>query len=174
MSSLINEIRGTDEYKKFKKIVAKCLSLINVERDRTEALSMHSGRTSRMLYGQKRYSPKALIDASLNDLACRSRMVEMRVQISVQIDLLHDAIKSMKHYISTQFVAELKHFGTVDVRAAFAERVLKAALAVQSEGQALIKLLDDLINDCDKSSFHLRTMMEALKLLDESKGGKVL
>lgn len=172
--SLIAEIRKDAEYQKFKKILVKVREKINVDRDRTEALSMHAGRTSRRLHGTKQYSPKSLIEASLNDLACRSRLVEVRVQCSIQIDLLHDAVKAMRHYITTEFVEDLKEYKTVGQRNALIDRVVSAALVTQSEGQALIKLLDDLINDIDKASYHLRLMIETLKLLDASKSGQVV
>jgi hypothetical protein len=171
---IIADIRQEAEYKKFKKILARTQERLNVDKDQTEALSMHAGRTSRRLYGAKQYSPKALIDASLNDLAVRSRLVEVRVQCSIQIDLLHDAIKTIKHYITTQYHTELAKFKTVGQRNALIDRVINEALTVEGGGQALIKLLDDLINDIDKSSFQLRNMLEALKLLDGSKSGQVV
>lgn len=171
---IIADIREESEYRKFKKILAKTKERLNIDKDRTEALSMHAGRTSRRLYGTKQYSPKALIDASLNDLSVRSRLVEVRVQCSIHIDLLHDAIKAIKHYITTQYHTELAKFKTVGQRNALIDRVVNEALKAEGEGQALIKLLDDLINDIDKASFQLRNMIEGLKLLAESKSGQVL
>ncbi len=171
---ILKDIRANPEYKKFKAIVLLVQEKLNIDRDRNEALSMHAGRTSRRLHGTKQYSPKSLIDASLNDLACRSRLVEVRVQCSIQIDLLHDAVKAMKHYISTEYNDEMKAYKTVAQRTAFLDRVVAASLVIESEGKALIKLLDDLINDIDKASYHLRLMIDALKLLDGSKSGQVV
>lgn len=171
---IIANIRAESEYKKFRKVVAIVQERLNVDKDRTEALSMHAGRTSRQLHGKKQYSPKALIDASLNDLSVRSRLVEIRVQCSIQIDLLHDAIKAIKHFITTQYHVELAKFKTVGERSAFLERVLATAIEIESGGQALIKLLDDLISDIDKSSYHLSHMVDGLKLLDGSKSGAVI
>ncbi len=171
---ILKDIRGNPEYKKFKKIVTLVQERINIDRDQAEALAMHAGRTSRRLHGNKQYSPKALIDASLNDLSCRARLVEVRVQCSIQIDLLHDALKAIKHYITTEYHDEMKAFKTVGQRTAFVERVVASALVIESDGKAFIKLLDDLINDVDKASYHLRLMIDALKLLDGSKGGQVV
>ena len=168
--SIIKEIRASDEYKKYKKIVLKVQDRLKVEKDRNEALSMYAGRTSRKLFGKQQYALKALIDASLNDLAVRSRLVELRVQCSIQIDLLHSATKAMKQQITTEFHEELKAYKTVGQRTAVIERCVKGALDIESEGSALIKLLDDMIGDIDKSSFQLRNMLEALKLLSEKPG----
>lgn len=168
--SLIKQIREDGEYRKFKKILEGVRERLKIEKDRNEALSLHAGRTSRKLHGKQQYSLKSLIDASLNDLAARSRLVEVRVQCSIQIDLLHDAAKAMKQHITTEFHEELKEYKTVGQRTAVIERVIKASLETESEGHALIKMLDDLIGDIDKSSFQLRNMLEALKLLAEKPG----
>jgi hypothetical protein len=168
--SIIGDIRSDPEYAKFKGILLKVRERLKVDKDRGEALSMHAGRTSRQLFGRKQYSHKSLIDASLNDLACRSRLVEIRVQCSMQIDLLHDAVKAMKNFITGKYVEELAEYKTVGQRNAVIERVVAAALVTESEGQALIKLLDNLIGDIDKASFHLRNMVETLKLLSDKPG----
>jgi hypothetical protein len=168
--SLISDIRADSEYKKFKLIVQKVRERLNIDKDRSEALSMHAGRTSRRLHGTKQYSPKSLIDASLNDLACRARLVEIRVQCSIQTDLLQDAVKAIKHYITTEFVDELAEYKTVGQRNSLIDRVVASAISTQGEAQALIKLLDDLITDIDKASYSLRLMSDALKLIMEKPG----
>lgn len=169
---LIADIRATHEYKVFKKILSRCEGATNLEKDRSEALALNSGRTSRSLHGRKAYSARALVDASLNDLSCRARLVEIRVRWSMQIDTLDAAIKAIKHFIDTEYNERMKTvFKTVGDRAAFVERVIKSAISVQSEGAAFIKVLDLLIQDCDKASFHLRTMQEGLNLMLNPKGG---
>lgn len=172
--SLIADIRAEPEYRKFKAIVLKVREQLKVERDRKEALAMHAGRTSRRLHGTKQYSPKSLIDASMNDMACRSRLVEIRVQCSLQNDILSDAIKSVNKFITTEYYTDLAKYKTVGQRNAVIDRVVTGALEVQGESTALINMLDELIKDIDKASYHLTHMLEALKLLDSSKGGKVI
>lgn len=168
--SLIQTIRDSKDYKTFKKMVLKVEEAINVDRDRNEALAMHAGRTSRKLYGRKAYSPKAIIEASLNDLSARARLVEIRVQTSSHIDLLHDAIKAMRHSINVEFAEDLSKIKTVGQRQAFVDRVVAKALNIESEGKALIALMDDLVTDIDKASYHLRVTTDALKILIDKPG----
>lgn len=168
--SLIKKIRETKDYKTFKAMVVKVSEKLDVEKDRAEALSMHAGRTSRRMHGKKQYSPKSLIDAALNDLACRSRLVELRVQASIQISLLHDAIKAMRHYITNEFDDELSEYKTVGQRSALIDRVITKALEVESNGKAIIEMMDHLIVDIDKASYHLRAMCDALKLVMDKPG----
>lgn len=168
------DIRNDSEYKKFKKIVAKVQERLHIERDQKEALAMHAGRTGRTIYGNKKYSPRALLDACMNDMACRSRLVEIRVQCSNQIDTLKEAVEAMKRYITTEYAEEMKEFKTIKAKNSFMENLMSSAMEIESEGSSLIKILDTIIEDIDKSSYHLSNMKEALVLLDSSKGGKVI
>lgn len=169
------DIRESSDFKKFRKIVTQVESRLNVEKDYEEASALHAGRTTRKLYGDKRYAPKSIIDASSNDMAARSRLVEIRVRCSRQIDVLHDACKAMKHSMLTNFSTEInKRFTTVGARTAFAETMIARALEIQHEGQSLIKVLDSLIEDIDKSGYHLSNLTDVLKLLDSRKGSGIV
>jgi hypothetical protein len=170
-----NDIRDSSDYKRFKRIVAQVETRLNIEKDYEEAQSLHAGRTSRKLYGDRRYSPKSLLDASSNDMGARSRLVEIRVRCSKQIDILHDACKAMRHSMLTNFSEQInKRFTTVGARTAFTDTMIARALEIQNEGQSLLKVLDALIEDIDKSGYHLSNMTDVLKLLESSKGGKVI
>lgn len=168
--SLIQEVRDTDQYQTFKKIFSRIREKLDFEKSRKEALSLHSSRTSRELYADKQYSLKKLMDATLKDLSFRSRMVEMRVQASIQLSTLDEALKSARRFVSTEYDEELREFSTSDQRRDFVNRILKNAVEFNAEGQALIELLDQLIKDIDQSSHQLRHLIDCLKLLDSSKG----
>jgi hypothetical protein len=172
---LKSDIRETTDYRKFKKIVQQVQSRLHIDKDLAEAQSLHVGRSSRKLYGNKQYNPKALLDANMNDMAARSRLVEIRVRCSIQIDVLHDACKAMRAFMLTNFSAEIKkRFTTVGDRTAFMDTMIASALEIEREGQSLIAVLDTLIADIDKCSYHLRAVMDALQLLSGSKAGTVI
>ena len=170
MSSLLKDIRSDESYKQFRIIFAKAQERLDLDRDLNEALSLHAGRTARKLYGDKQYSVKSLIDATLKDLSFRSRLVEIRVKASIQLSLLEEAVKSLRKYISTEYADDLKEFSTVEQRRNFVDRVVKTPLAFISEGESLLATLDMFVRDIDQSSYHLKNMMECLKLLSESRG----
>lgn len=173
-SKLIKIIRDHQQYKKFRKIVLVARERIHVEQDKAEALSLHAGRNSRKLYGNKQYSPKALIEAASQDMAYRSRLVELRVQCSVNASILDEAIDAISSFIRTEFTDELTSYKTVADKSAFIERVVSGAIDIRAEADSLIELLDTLVKDIDSSSFRLTQMVECLKLLDNSKGGSVV
>ena len=170
-----SDIRESGDYKKFRKIVSQVEARLNIDKDFEEAQALHNGRTSRKLFGDRRYSPKSLLDASSNDMSARSRLVEIRVRASKQIDILKEACDAMKYSMLTNFSTEInKRFTTVGARKAFTETMIARALEIQGEGQAFIKALDSFIEDIDKSGYHLSNMTDLLKLLESSKAGKII
>jgi hypothetical protein len=137
-------------------------------------MSLHASRSSRSIRDKKQYSPKHLIEAVSQDMAFRSRFVEMRVRCHLTTSQLDDAIAAISGFIATEFSDELKQFRTVGDRGAFINRVIAKAREVQSDGYATVELLDTLIKDIDASSHQLRQIVECLKLLDNSKSGQIV
>lgn len=169
MSALIKAIRADANYKQFLHILKQTQERLDLEVDQKEAMVLHSGRLSRGMYGKNRYSAKTLIDASLVDMSSRSRLVEIRVKASIQLSVLDEAVKAVRKYLMTEYADDLSEFKTAEQRRSFCDRAIKHGLAFQEEGAALLQLLDRIIEDIDKASFHLRNIMECLKLL-ESRG----
>lgn len=172
MSALLKGIRDDPEYAKFKVIFTRIRERVDLDKDLNEVLNLHAGRTSRKLYGEKQYSVKALLDASLKDMSYRSRMVEIRVRASVQISVLEESVVALRKYLSTEYADDLREFGTVAERKSFVDRVLKSPLAYIEEANSLLDTIDILLKDLDQASFGLRNMLECLKLLDSSKAGR--
>jgi hypothetical protein len=52
--------------------------------------------------------------------------------------------------------------------------VQKSARTLTTEGAALIDMLDQIVNDIDKSSYHMSNMTHMIVMLDGSKGSKVI
>jgi hypothetical protein len=167
--SLKELIKSDDEYRKFRKIVTTVRDRLNIEKDTSEALASHASRTSRSLYGNKSYNPRAIVEASLHDLSNRSRLVELRVKCDIQISHLHEAVKSIRKYLGTEFKDALSMHKTIADRSAAIDGYIKTALSVEAEGKALVDMLDFLIKDIDQANFSIRATINALELVD-SKG----
>jgi hypothetical protein len=174
LRGLLVQIKVDPKYKKFARIVQRVSDRLDIEKDRTEALALHASRSSRALHGGKRYSPKALIDASLQDLHARSRLVEIRVKASNHIEVLDDGCDAIKHHLLTQYNQELRPFGTEAQRQALIKRVQRQALDLMVEGKSLLDMLDQIIKDIDQASYSLRATLDSLKLLDGAKAGRVV
>jgi len=172
--SLVKQIKTDPNYVKFTKIVENVRKRVDIEGSLNEALGLHASRTSRNITGEKRYSPKTLIDANLKDLSYRARMVEIRVKNDIQLSVLREAISAMRRHISTEYSDELRDFSTAEQRKSFVDRVIKSANEFIAEGEALLGTLDTLIKDIDQGGFAVRNIIECLKLLDGAKGGRVV
>jgi hypothetical protein len=92
------------------------------------------------------------------------------VNVSVNLSNLEEAIDAVKRYISTEFYDALSEYKTVDLKKSLIDRAIARPLDMMSDTKSLIEVLDILIRDIDQSNFHMKTMIEALKLLDDSKG----
>ncbi len=175
MSSLVNDVRASEEFQKFKKIVERAKSKADIDGGMAEALSLHTSRLSRGLRGKDRYSPHVLIDASLQDMSNRARLVELRVKNDVQLETVNEAIHAMARYIATEYAEDLRdEFKTAAQRNAFADRVMKNAKKYLADGQAFIATLDTLIKDIDQAGYNIKAAIECLKLLEGSKAGRVV
>jgi hypothetical protein len=124
--------------------------------------------------GEDRYSAKKLIDAAYKDLACRSRLVKIRVTNDKHLSYLVDATKSMAKYLRTEYADDLKEFGAAAERHDYVDRILKSAHSTIHEAQQLIDMLDMFIKDIDQANFHLARVTDSLKLLVDKKGSNVL
>ena len=170
---LVKAIRQDPNYRKFMRIVENVRGKVDLEANRKEALGLHASRVSRSLYGSKKYSPTALLDAAMQDLSFRSRMVELRVKLDAHIATLEEAVEAMRRHISTEYSEELRDFSTADQRKSFVNRVIKESNKFLVEGQALIGSLDFLIKDLDQSGHSMRHAVDCLKVLAANSGKNI-
>ena len=168
--SLIAEIREDDQFALFTRVLLRTKKGVDVEAFTNEVLGLHAGRTSRRLYGDKRYSPKALLDADSNDLAARARMAEIRVKADLRLSTLRDAVAAMRRHILTTYADDLKEFAGVTAKKAVADRVMKSAITYLAEGEALLKTVDTLLKDLDQAGHSLHRMGVMVTLVTNAKG----
>lgn len=161
-------IRDDEEYKKFRKVIKLELERLNLDQDQKEVLSLHSSRLSRTIYDKRQYSAQILVDASMMDLAFRSRMVEIRVKASLHVSIMEAAIASIRKYLYSKYIQS--NFSNEAARQSYIDTVLKSYLREVEKAKAFLQLCDTLVKDIDQAAFNLRNMLECLKLLSETKG----
>lgn len=172
LDDLIDAIRNDAQYIKFKKIVRETREKLKIDTDRSEAMMLLSGRTSRTIHGKQQFSGKALLEAMSNDMAARSRLVEIRIRAKVHLDTLTDACQALKDHVLTEYTEDMRIFNNAEARNAFVSRVQGTAKQTVTETAALIDMLDQITTDIDKASFHLSRMTEIILLIDSSKGSR--
>ncbi|QRE00287.1 hypothetical protein [Burkholderia phage BCSR5] len=163
-------LKEDEEFVKFKRLVKRASEALDIEKDRSEALNLHTSRTARNLYGKAQFSAPKIADASARDLAGRSRLVEIRVRARVNLSIIEKAVKTIKGHIHANYKSALQDYRTKGEREAFIESVLGIYLEKLTEGEALLEMLDFLIKDIDQSGFALKNMTEVLKLMSETHG----
>lgn len=165
--NLLKAIRGNPNYKQFLTIIEVVRGRIDIEAATKEASALHAGRLSRSLHGEHRYSPKHIVDANMQDLSNRARLVELRVRHDKQLSNLKAAVDAMRGHILTEYSDELGDFSTADQRKSFANRVMKSSVQLQSDLEALISILDHLIKDLDQASHTMRNIVALLQMISE-------
>lgn len=171
---LAKVLRKDKKYKKLSQVLEVAQQRINVEQDRVQAFSLHAGLESRSLYGKRALSPKAVLSATSQMMANRSRLVEMRARATENISYLHQACKEFKRYALTAYEDEFKDYRTKEQRDALLDVVMRPALEFIGEADTLIDILDNLIKDIDQSGHSVRHIVDILKLLDSSKTGQTI
>lgn len=167
--SFSTEIKKDRKYKKLLKILEVAQSRINVERDRNEAFTMHSGLLVRQLYGKNVFSTKRVLEATAQVQANRSRLVEIRSRATEHISYLHQGVIAFKRYCLSNY--EFSGYRTKEQRDAILDKPLRPILDFIAEVDTLIDILDQFIKDIDQAGHSIRHIVEVLKLLDSSKVG---
>jgi len=170
MSDLLQSLKSDAKYKKYRNILKTVRGRINVEADMDEILSLHAGRNSRRLFGKDQFSPKAIYEATAQDLSIRARLVEIRQRTSVQSSLLEGAIDQLHKYIRTSYRNSMRGLSNEASRKAGLDAVTNTGNELIVEARTLIDTADQIIRDVDQSGHSIRHMVEILKLLDSSKG----
>lgn len=173
-TAILITLRSDSRYKKFVKAVEEAQGRVDFEKDRAEALSLHSGLLVRGLYGKKQYSSKSMIEAVSQVQANRSRLVELRVRSSIHLSYIKEFASNFRRYVYTQYSEDLREFKTKDQKDALLLRLTAKSEEFMSEGNSHLDLLDLLIKDLDQSSHTMRHMIDILKLLSDTSSGKIL
>ena len=168
---LRNKIKEDEKYKKFKNAFLKEYKKIDLEVDKDQLINLQSTRLSRTLSGKKEmYSANSLMEASLQDLAARSRMVEIRVQLSRRLALLEALISSISKHIYSNYLVIEPSLKTEAQKNNFISDFLAVYKEYVKKGTPIVEMADAFIKDIDQAGFSLRNMMDCLKLLSETKG----
>lgn len=172
--SLVKVLRKDQNYKKLKKILEVARTKVDVAKDRATAMNLHSSLEVRDLYGQRKFSAKRILSATSQVQANRSSLVVLRARATEHVSYVEQAVKSFKRYAFTEYREDFSDYRTKEQRDAVVQTALGSADDFIQEIQGLLDLLDLLIKDLDQSSHALRHMIDVLKLLDASKGGRII
>lgn len=172
--SLVKVLRRDPKYKQVRSILETAKSRIDIQRDKDEAFALHLGLEARSLYGRRVYSPKAVLSATAQLQANRSRLVELRARCSEHISYLEQACARYRRYAMSAYSEDFKEYRTKEQRDSVLGTVLMPALDFVAETETLISIFDTFIRDIDQAGHSIRHIVDVLKLLDSSRLGKTI
>lgn len=173
MADLKLLLRKDEAYKRYRSILSTVKESFDIEKHLKEAGYLHRKRKSRLLF-ETRVSPQKLQEAILIDLSNRSRLVEIKIMILNEQELLTTSISICKKHIRATYPDVLKEYGsTKEAQLLVVDKVFSVGLSTLAEIDKAVTILETLIKDIDQAGFGLRNVTETLKMLLERKDGTV-
>lgn len=169
MSNPLEKIKSDPVYVKYKNILKELQSSSDLMKIKDEAEFLHRKKLSRKLH-ELRVSPQTLQDAIVNDFSNRSRLVELKVLILNQEELLSSTIDLTKKHLRVEYQEELLSFGaTRDKQVMILDKILAKGLEFLSQLVAVGRELDLYLKDIDQTGYGLSNVKDTLVLFLKNK-----
>lgn len=169
MSDLQEQLKSDDTFQRYRSILRTVRGTLDLEKQLKEASYLHKRRKSRKLF-ELRVSPIKLQEAILEDMSNRSRLVEIKVLLLDQQELLSTAIGLGKKHVRATYASLLSTYGTTkEAHMLVVEKVFSAGLKTLAEIDNAVAILDLLIKDIDQAGFGLRNSVDVMRMLLDRK-----
>lgn len=129
-----------------------------------EIETIHSARSVRFLNQHDPRFIEKIIDASLDDTAKRSRLVEITVQCFKSGNSMNEALDKMRRYLISTYADDIYFARTKEERSNIVDMVLAPLARFVAHTQAISKMADQVIADIDKAGYSLKLIVEAYKI----------
>ncbi len=170
---IIDEIRENEYYKRYKKIYKRLSEDIDLEKIDKELTTLHSGRMSRSLFGSSP-GPDKIIEANLQDSSYRSRLVELRVELSKSITLMDTTIDTLKLKLSTEYSDNLAGLKTKGERLSFVESFLVSGITFIEKMNGCAERIELVVKDIDQTAYTYKNAIQVLELVYSRNNDKKL
>lgn len=139
---------------------------INFDAYHEEIATMHTTRRTRTLRRKRNVQfVENVVDAMLDDQACRSRCAEILGECVKISNAMEENLGNVRDFLLTEFARHLKDIGTQAERKGFVENVMKRFYEFFNQVQTLEKHARLIIEDVDKAGYTYRNLVEAIKVL---------
>jgi hypothetical protein len=160
---LREEILDSKTYKKFQRIVTSIRDTFDPGKIEQEIKSLHAGRLARGFGSASKVNPKNMMDASVRELANRSRLVEIRVGLVEHAVNLRKATGALKDYLLSEY--QIEGLKTKTDRLAYYSRYFRQANFLYDEVDRLIDACDHFVKDIDQAGYNLKIIKECLDMI---------
>jgi hypothetical protein len=163
-------VKEDDVYRTYRRVFKTVQETLDLPKIGKEANYLHSSRKSRKLYEHKASAMK-VSDVLLQEMSIRSRLVELKVGVIANQELLESTISRTKKHLTTHYETELKELSTtVSGRSAVLAAIFAGAQDYLNQVSALNSQVDAYIKDIDAAGFTLTNVRELLKLQAGGRG----
>lgn len=162
--ALRRKLREDDVYKKYKRILANITEKLNPDDFYTEIKGLHSGRKMRNLYGTTPGADK-IGDAVLQDVRCRSRLVELILKATKYHDNLDIALDETRKYLAHTFADDAPDLRTKAERQSYFDMYLTTGINVKAKLTSMIEAANLIVKDIDQCSHATRHLISCLELV---------
>lgn len=161
--SVKEDIKRSKAFLQYKRILKSIQEELDVVKLADEAKALHSGRKSRFL-DRRNLDPKTLVEANLQDVANRSRLVEIIVQLNEHASNLETTVKAVRRHLLFEY-GDRTGIGAVRARSAYFDRYFREGEQFLAEVDNLLKSIDHYIKDIDQTGFALKRSVDILQLI---------
>lgn len=157
-------LKGDDTYLKYRRILKNINEKMDLETFYTEITTLHAGRVMRNLYGTTPGASK-ISDAVLQDVRCRSRLVELVLKSTRYHDILDLTLDETRKYLSTKYADEAPALRTKQERQSYFDVYLTKGISTLANLKSLAESANLVIKDIDQCSHATRHLIECLELV---------
>lgn len=151
-------------FKKYRSIVKFIQKEHDLDEIEKEARRLHSGRKSRSLSGTTP-GPQTLVEAMLQDSSNRSRLTQIRVELTKQEGVLDETIDTMRTHMVMRYSELIPDARTKAERMAYLNQYLRKGVSMRQRMITMITIMDLYIKDIDQCSFTLHNSAKVLELV---------
>lgn len=160
-------IKKNVKYKSFKRKLENGVYYADTTKYMQEMQNMHISRKIRITKSSDLLSSnqKNLLEISLQNQAYRSRIVEIQIDLTKQMNAIDAHIDNLKTYLGIKYNDIIKReFRTAAERTNFLDDLFRDAMTISSQLDSALDIIKILIQDIDQASFCIRHLISVLEL----------
>lgn len=163
---LDKKLNKDPKYQKFRLLVDKNKFSIDSTEITKELKTLHVTRIVRSLDPKNLINDNQsnLINASIQNQAIRSRVVEIKMECYTKYNLLDNYVSKLKDYLISQYNDDFKELKTIKEKQGYLSNFFSGETTMLNEINTVIEICDILIEDLDKSAWSIKALVELLDL----------
>lgn len=161
ISSIVEDIRADSRYKRLKKDLSEnSLFQLAFASLTKEVETIHKTRNIRYISFKEGKFLEHLVEASLRDVAARSRISEIVVQCTKAKTVLERASEALSDYLILTYGDQIRFAKTKEERSRVIRLAMKPFIMKLNELESLIAVCQVIVQDIDKAGFAMKMIAD--------------